>query len=105
MAWSSKVVFHLWLKTISQIFQFAGHCLRASSEIISKFLSWKPKLVAQHFQKLIFLEAFSRDTRLKICETAMRNRNKWLQRVQSFVPTAVATNDVDDDDKIHNNYK
>ena len=45
------------LKPVSVILQarraqFAGHCYRASSEVISSLLLWKPKLVPQKSRKL-----------------------------------------------------
>ena len=71
--------------------QFAGHCARASSEVISSLLLWKPKLVAQRSRKLTFPDTVSRDTGLKQCdlEIAMRDRESWRQRVESIVSTAV----------------
>ena len=71
--------------------QFTGHCLRASSEVISSFLLWKPKLAAQRSRKLTFPDIVSRDTDLNYCdlETAMRDRDNWRHRVESIVLTAV----------------
>ena len=71
--------------------QFAGHCFRASKEIISSLLLWKPKLVAQRSRKLTFPDVICRDTGLdpRDLSTAMRDRDSWRQRVESIVSTAV----------------
>ena len=84
------------LKPLSQILksrrvQFAGHCYRASSEVISSLLLWKPKLAAQRSRKLTFPDTVSRDTGLKYCDlgTAMSDRDSWQERVKSIISTAV----------------
>ena len=71
--------------------QFAGHCFRASSEVISSLLLWKPMRVVQRSRKFTFPDMISRDTGLDLRDlsTAMRDRDSWRQRVQSIVSTAV----------------
>ena len=84
------------LKPVSVILQarraqFAGHCYRASSEVISSLLLWKPKVVPQKSRKLTYPDSISRDTGLRFSDldTAMRDRHSWRQRVESIVSTAV----------------
>ena len=71
--------------------QFAGHCFRASTEVISSLLLWKPKRVTQRSRKFTFPDMVSRDTGLDLSDlgTAMRDRDSWRRRVESIVSTAV----------------
>ena len=71
--------------------QFAGHCLRASSEVISSLVLWKPRLAKQRSRKFTFPDAICRDTGLNFCDlpNAMHDRDSWRQRVESIVSTAV----------------
>ena len=71
--------------------QFAGHCLRASSEVISSLVLWKPRLEKQRSRKLTFTDTVCRDTGLNFSdlENAMRDRDSWRQRVESIISTAV----------------
>lgn len=71
--------------------QFAGHCLRATSEVISSLVLWKPRLAKQRSRKFTFPDAVCRDTGLNFCdlENAMRDRDLWRQRVESIISTAV----------------
>ena len=72
------VTFQFFLVKARRV-QFAGHCARASSEVISSLLLWKPKLMAQRSRKLTFPDTVSRD----------RDRESWQQRVESIVSTVV----------------
>ena len=71
--------------------QFAGHCQRASNEIISSLILWKPLAQGKRRRKLTFPEVISRDTGLRIDELkrAMEDRNVWKSYVKSVVSTAV----------------
>ena len=71
--------------------QFAGHCFRASSEVISSLILWKPNSIGRRSRKLTFLDTISRDTGLKEqdLKTAMLDRNCWREIVHSIVSTAV----------------
>lgn len=55
--------------------QFAGHCLRAFTEVISSLLLWKPKRQVQRWRKLTFTDAVNRDTGVHYSDlgTAMRD--------------------------------
>ena len=71
--------------------QFSGHCLRASSEVISSLILWKPHSIGRRSRKLTFLDTISRDTGLEYqdLKTAMLDRNGWRLIVNSMVSTAV----------------
>lgn len=71
--------------------QFAGHCFRATSEIISPLVLWKPSSVGRRSRKLTYVDTLVRDTGLDIqdLKTAMLDRNCWREIVQSIVSTAV----------------
>ena len=71
--------------------QFAGHCFRATTEIISSLVLWKPKSVGRRSRKLSFLDTLKRDTNLneQDLQTAMLDRECWRKIVKSIVSTAV----------------
>ena len=71
--------------------QFAGHCFRATSEIISSLVLWKPKSVGRRSRKLSFPDTFRKDTNLneQDLKTAMLDRECWKNIVKSIVSTAV----------------
>ena len=71
--------------------QFAGHCFRATSEIISSLVLWKPKSVGRRSRKLTFPDTLKRDTSLndQDLKTAMLDRECWKDVVKSIVSTAV----------------
>lgn len=71
--------------------QFAGHCHRASSEIISSILLWKPRQRVKRSRKLTFSDTLSRDTETSYQDlaTAMSDRDFWRGKVKSIVSTAV----------------
>ena len=71
--------------------QFAGHCQRATNEIISSLVLWKPRADGRKGRKLTFPDVISRDTniRLENLKTAMEDREFWKSVVQSVVSTEV----------------
>ena len=71
--------------------QFAGHCQRASNEIISSLILWKPHAEGRRGRKLTFPDVICRDTGLKPDElrAAMEDRDVWRSFVQSVVSTEV----------------
>ena len=71
--------------------QFAGHCFRATSEIISPLVLWKPSSVGRRSRKLTYVDTLVRDTGLDLqdLKTAMLDRKCWREIVQSIVSTAV----------------
>ena len=71
--------------------QFAGHCFRATTEIISSLVIWKPKPVGRRSRKLSFVDTLKRDTNLneQDLQTAMLDRECWRKIVKSIVSTAV----------------
>ena len=71
--------------------QFAGHCFRATTEIISSLVLWKPKSVGRRSRKLSFVDTLKRDTNLneQDLQTAMLDRECWRKIVKSIVSTAV----------------
>ena len=71
--------------------QFAGHCFRATTEIISSLVLWKPKSVGRRSRKLSFVDTLKRDTNLQDqdLKTAMLDRECWREIVKSIVSTAV----------------
>ena len=70
--------------------QFAGHCLRASEEIISSLLLWSPKNTTRG-RKLSYPDVIARDTNLQRedLEAAMLDREVWRSHVKSIISTAV----------------
>ena len=71
--------------------QFAGHCQRASNEIISSLILWKPRAAGRRGRKLTFPDIISRDTgiRPEDLKAAMEDRDVWKSFVQSVVSTEV----------------
>ena len=71
--------------------QFAGHCQRASNEIISSLILWKPQADGRKGRKLTFPDVISRDTGIRPEElkSAMEDRDVWRGFVQSVVSTEV----------------
>lgn len=71
--------------------QFAGHCHRATNEIISSLILWKPHADGRKGRKLTFPDVISRDTGIRTEElkAAMEDREVWKSFVQSVVSTAV----------------
>lgn len=71
--------------------QFAGHCYRAQSEIISSLLLWKPISARSRGRKLSFPDVISRDTGIRVEElgTAMKDREVWRGMVNSVLSTTV----------------
>ena len=69
--------------------QFAGHCLRASHELISSLILWKPIPIGTRSKKLTFPDVIHRDTGINKLdlETAMRDTGENV--VKSIVSTAV----------------
>ena len=71
--------------------QFAGHCQRASNEIISSLILWKPQANGRKGRKITFPDVISRDTGIRPEElkSAMEDRDVWRGFVQSVVSTEV----------------
>ena len=71
--------------------QFAGHCQRASNEIISSLVLWKPHADGRRGRKLTFPDVISRDTgiRLEDLKACMEDRDVWKSIVKSVVSTEV----------------
>ena len=86
------------LKPVSSIVkrrrvQFAGHCLRATNEVVSPLILWKPESIGRRCQKLTFPDVISRDSGInkQDLETAMLDREFWRGVVNSVISTAVET--------------
>ena len=73
--------------------QFAGHCLRATNEVVSPLILWKPKSIGRRRKKLTFPDVISRDSGIdkQDLEIAMLDRDFWRGIVDSVVSTAVET--------------
>ena len=71
--------------------QFAGHCQRASKEIISPLILWKPHADGRRGRKLTFPDVISRDTGIAFNDLgiAMADREVWKSFVKSVVSTEV----------------
>ena len=71
--------------------QFAGHCQRATNEIISSLILWKPSADGRRGRKLTFPDIICRDTGIKPedLKVAMEDRDVWKSFVESVVSTAV----------------
>ena len=71
--------------------QFAGHCQRASNEIISSLVLWKPRADGRRGRKLTFPDVISRDTgvRFEDLKQAMEDRDVWKSYVEFVVSTEV----------------
>ena len=66
--------------------QFAGHCARASDELISSFVLWKHPSSHRRSRKLTFPDIISRDTAIPKEDllTAMTDREYWKGVVNSI---------------------
>ena len=71
--------------------QFAGHCYRAESEVISSLLLWKSSSDNAKGRKLSFPEVISRDTGIRTEDLgwAMQDRDVWRGIVNSMKATKV----------------
>ena len=71
--------------------QFAGHCFRASNEVVSSLILWKPQSIGRKSHKLTFPDVISRDTGISKQDlgTAMQDRDFWSGVVKSVTSTAV----------------
>ena len=70
--------------------QFAGHCFRATNEVVSPFILWKPQPVGRKSLKLTYPNVIARDTGIRLEElgVAMQDRDFWRDIV-SEISTAV----------------
>ena len=71
--------------------QFAGHCFRASGEMVSSLILWKPESNGRRGHKLTYPDVLAKDTgiRLEDLGEAMGNREVWGGLVNSMVSTDV----------------
>ena len=71
--------------------QFAGHCQRATNEIVSSLVLWKPHADGRRGRKLTFPDVISRDTGVRVenLKRAMEDRDVWKSYVESVVSTEV----------------
>ena len=71
--------------------QFAGHCQRATNEVVSSLILWKPHADGRRRRKLTFPDVISRDTGIPLqdLKAAMEDREVWKSFVESVVSTAV----------------
>ena len=71
--------------------QFAGHCQRATNEVISSLILWKPHADGKKRRKLTFPDVISRDTGIPLqdLKEAMEDQEVWRSFVESVVSTAV----------------
>lgn len=71
--------------------QFAGHCLRATSELSSSFVLWRPQSRGRRSRKLSYPDTLSRDSGYEAqdLETVMQDRELWRSVVNS-ISTEVA---------------
>ena len=72
--------------------QFAGHCFRASKEMASNFVLWKPNSTGRrNSRKLTYPDVISRDTGIDFNDlgSAMGDREVWGSLVKSMTSTEV----------------
>ena len=71
--------------------QFAGHCYRAESEIVSSLLLWKPASARSRGRKLSFPDVISRDTGIRVEDlgTVLKDRDVWRGVVKCMLSTTV----------------
>ena len=71
--------------------QFAGHCYRAKTEVISSLLLWKSSSDRGRGRKLSFPDVISRDTSIRTEDlgTVMLDRDVWRGVVDSMKATTV----------------
>ena len=76
----------------SRRLQFAGHCQRATNEVASSFVLWRPKPNGRRSNKLSYPDILSRDSGIAQSEldTAMQDRETWRGIVKSDFSTQVA---------------
>ena len=69
-----------------RLVQFAGHCARASDELISSVVHWRHPSLHRRSRKLTFPDIISRDTAIPKEDllTAMTNREYWKGVVNSI---------------------
>ena len=70
--------------------QFAGHCFRATNEIVSPLILWKPQSIGRKSQKLTYPDVIARDSgiRFEDLAVAMKGKNTWRDIVR-LISTAV----------------
>ena len=66
--------------------RFAGHCMRASNEIISDILPWRIQQKKRGRRPLTYLDIVSRDAEIDISDirTAMMDRDVWKKVVKGI---------------------
>ena len=66
--------------------QFAGHCARATDELVSSFVLWRHPSSQHRSRKLTFPDTLSRDTNIAKddLQTAMTDRVVWRSVVNSI---------------------
>ena len=72
--------------------QFAGHCFRASKEMASEFVLWKPNLPGRRNScKLSYPDVISKDTGICLNDlgSAMGDKKVWSGLVKSRISTVV----------------
>ena len=85
------------LPQVSQIIkkrrvQFAGHCFRASKEMASEFVLWKPNSTGRKNScKLTYPDVIAKDTGIDFNDlgSAMGNREVWGGLVKSIISMEV----------------
>ena len=67
--------------------QFAGHCFRATNEVVSPLILWKSQSVGHRSRKLTYPDVIARDSGIRFEDLsvamAMQDRNTWrdIERV------------------------
>ena len=71
--------------------QFAGHCYRATKEVVSSFVLWKPKPNGRRSNKLSYPDVLAKDSHIAKNELgiAMQDRGTWSGVVKSVLSTQV----------------
>ena len=67
--------------------RFAGHCMRATDQIICTILPWRLPQVGRGRRSLTFLDSVARDTGLEVgnlIKGAMLDRAVWRKIVEEF---------------------
>jgi hypothetical protein len=66
--------------------RFAGHCMRASDQVISTILPWRLPQFRRGRRPLSFLDTVARDTGLRVedLRTVMCDRTIWRRRVEEI---------------------
>ena len=75
----------------SRRLKFADHCQRATNEVASSFVLWRPKPNGRRSNKLSYPDILSRDSGIAQSEldTAMQGRETWRGILKSDLPTQV----------------